>query len=159
MGGFSCILLTNSCEKDFLPTGNGTAKNRVTQEELKSFFLKAIQAGEIKKTFYLVDKIEKKMPIDHDFLSDRYLSDQCDIVHIYGYIKRIPDDHLIQNKDIYQWAEVYHEGNRYQICVYFEERTIKLPCNQEPVRKINVKNLAIRETNSNNLSVKFSKNV
>ncbi|WP_223577880.1 hypothetical protein [Sphingobacterium sp. GVS05A] len=156
-GGLAYLMIANSCKKDLSEEKDDNAFSFGQKRNFKNIFEDAIAQYDIKKFSYLVEKKIKNAPLKNEFLKDRFLSDVCDEVHVYGYIKKTNGlQRTKHNKEIDTQIFRYKDQN-YEVCLYSETKILRLPCDQKAVRKVKCKHDLLSNSSSEIKVLNFDK--
>jgi len=140
IGGLAALAAQNSCQKDIfdLPTGSG--KDRMLgnppSQDLRSIFFEAVDTEKPGKTCYLVESVRKNVRKNQVFLEELFRSEYCDEMHVYGIIREVKHGSVPMMTGKSRSKIIAHDDKTYEIAVYSRTRIIKLPCNQQTVRRI-----------------------
>jgi len=141
IGGLAALAVQNSCQKDIPdhpPDGReGLTPDILSSRNLKSIFLEAVATEKLGKMFYLVERVRKNVRTNHVFLEECYRSAYCDEMYVYGFIREIKPSSVPMLTGKSRSEIIAYNDKTYEIATYSRTRIIKLPCDQQPVRKIN----------------------
>lgn len=147
-GGLAYLMIANSCKKDLSEAKEDTAFSFGRKRNFKSIFEDAITKYDINEFSYLVEKKIRNASLKNDFLKDRFLSNVCDEIHIYGYIKKTNGQQRTKHNKEIDSEFFRYKDQHYEVCLYSDTKILRLPCDQKAVRKVKCKHNILSNSSS-----------
>lgn len=143
IGGISYLLFTNSCNK--IDTLIATENEEVNLDKL---FAESIPYLIDSKPLFLVSEVRKNCNNDNLCLRDKFMSQKCDEMVVYGRIRKLSQSYKNNLNNMIRKI-IFHNNSSYEVVLYDNELVIKLPVAGQNPRNLNVKYKVSKRIGSN----------